>query len=111
MTEPTFILNEQGEPVPEPDLSKWAKWYAEASRSEGPAGRIVDRTDFPGGWVSTVFLGIDHNHFGEGPPGLWQSMIFGGLLNSQMDRCSGSREDAHALHALMVARLQPAAEE
>jgi hypothetical protein len=27
--------------------------------------------------VSTVFLGIDHNWSGEGPPVLWETMIFG----------------------------------
>jgi hypothetical protein len=28
--------------------------------------------------VSTVFLNLDHNHSGEGPPILFETMIFGG---------------------------------
>jgi hypothetical protein len=27
-------------------------------------------------WVSTVFLGLDHNHSGEGPPVLFETMVF-----------------------------------
>jgi hypothetical protein len=103
-----YILNDQGEPMPEPDIEKWSAWFEEASRTEGPKSRIVDRTDFPGGWVSTVFLGLDHNWSGEGPPILWESMIFGSSLDQEQDRCSGSREQAHAMHARMVAKLQPA---
>lgn len=31
--------------------------------------------------VSTVFLRLDHNFFGEGPPILFETMIFGGPLD------------------------------
>lgn len=38
--------------------------------------RIVARTEVaPGVVVSTVFLGLDHNHFG-GPPILFETMVF-----------------------------------
>ncbi len=35
--------------------------------------------------VSTVFLGIDHNHFGSKPI-LWETMIFGGRLDGYQER-------------------------
>jgi len=30
----------------------------------------------PGITVSTIFLGLDHNHFGKGPPLLFETMTF-----------------------------------
>ena len=39
--------------------------------------RIVAKTEVaPGVQVSTVFLGLDHNFFGDGPPLLFETMIF-----------------------------------
>ena len=31
--------------------------------------------------VSTVWLGLDHNFWFEGPPLIWETMIFGGRFN------------------------------
>lgn len=39
--------------------------------------RRVGHTQVGAMWVSTVFLGLDHNHFGEGPPILFETMVFG----------------------------------
>jgi hypothetical protein len=51
--------------------------------------RHVDQTKLPGGIrVSTVFLGIDHNFFDEGPPLLFETMIFGIDDDSYQTRCS-----------------------
>jgi hypothetical protein len=58
--------------------------------------------------VSTVFLGIDHNFDFEedAPPVLWETMVFNGPMDSEMDRCSGNREQAEAMHAKMVERVK-----
>lgn len=64
-----YILDGQ-EPVAEPDVIKWAKWFGGADRQV--ALDIVD-----GRRVSTVFLGIDHNFRSSGPPVLFETMIFG----------------------------------
>jgi len=37
--------------------------------------------------VSTVFLGLDHQ-FGDGPPLLFETMVFGGEHDQDMDRYS-----------------------
>lgn len=94
-----YILNEAGEPVVEPNLIKWAEWVEKADR-------IVDRTAFPGGFVSTAFgFGIDHNWMPDGPPILWETMVFGGPLDQETNRCAGAREQAMAMHQDMVDRV------
>jgi hypothetical protein len=114
-----YILDENGVPRQEPDLIKWAKWF------ENHGDRRVAETTVGEVWISTVFLGIDHNFSGEGPPILWETMTFRGDRTKkktvtimgkklttadgkweQQDRCSGSREQAEAMHASMVERVQ-----
>lgn len=97
-----FILDANGEPIPEPDIMKWANWFEKGRKK-------VARTNIGRGYVSTVFLGLDHSFTG-GDPILWETMIFGhnhfGLEFGQF-RCSGSREQAVAMHrsAVREARL------
>jgi len=63
------------------NLMDWARWMeAEA------AARTVARTDIDEGVrVSTVFLGIDHS-FGRGGPVLFETMVFGGEYDQEMER-------------------------
>lgn len=97
-----FILDEKGEkPIPCASLIVWGKWLQKA----GPK-RVVKRETIGDSDVSTVFLGLDHNHFDEGPPIIWETMVFGGKLDQEQDRCSGNREQAEAMHAKMVARVR-----
>jgi hypothetical protein len=65
-----YILDDDGHPVPEPDLYAWGRWY-ETSREK----RIVARTVTALHEVSTVFLALDHG-WGRGPPILWETMVF-----------------------------------
>lgn len=55
------------------------------------------------GAVSTVWLGLDHS-FGFGPPLIFETMVFGGPLDEEMERYS-SRESAMVGHRFMVMRL------
>jgi hypothetical protein len=70
MSEFLYILDDAGEPVQEPDVLKWAKWFETGTR-------IVEHTRLlkSGYFVSTVFLGIDHS-FGGRRPILFESMVF-----------------------------------
>ena len=47
--------------------------------------------------VSTVFLGIDHNYSGKGPPVLFETMVLGGPRNDTTFRYS-SWDDAEVFH-------------
>jgi hypothetical protein len=96
-----YILDERGEPIVEPDLMKWAKWFQVSNDK-----RLVKLEKVADGEVSTVFLGIDHNFSGAGEPVLWETMIFGGANDQYQDRCSGSREQAEAMHARAVQFLK-----
>lgn len=66
--------------------------------------RKVARDDGVNGYdVSTVFLGIDHNYNPEGPPLLFETMVFGtgGLDDVCCVRCS-TWEQAEAQHAKVL---------
>ncbi len=97
-----YILDEKGNPQPEPDLMKWARWY---ESQQDLRGRIVKADQIGDSKVSTIFLALDHAYNG-GPPVLWETMVFGGPMNQEQDRCSGSREQAEAMHAKMVERVK-----
>ena len=102
-----YILDERGEPAIEPSIMKWARWLEASANAEGPARRVVAYTDIVGGWVSTEFLGLDHNFSNIGPPLLWETAVYGGTRDGSRWRCSGSRHQALSLHAQIVARLLP----
>jgi hypothetical protein len=98
LTTGKYILDESGNPVPERNLITWAKWYEDSMEQ-----RQVAETYLPlwRAYVSTVFLAIDHQ-LGSGPPLLWETMVFEGMEGIDIDRCSGNREQAEAMHVKMV---------
>lgn len=85
--------------VPCNDLLTWARWFETAEKH-------VAQTTVGPLRVSTVFLGIDHR-FGGADPMLFETMIFGGLEDSEwsggyQERYS-SWVDAETGHAQAVA--------
>lgn len=99
-----FILDDNGKVVPEPDLIRWATWFENNSDK-----RVVARTTICDSKVSTVFLGLDYSRFSEfheATPILWETMVRGGKLDQDCDRCSGTREQAEAMHAKMVQKVE-----
>lgn len=54
--------------------------------------------------VSTVWISLDHS-FGEGPPLIFETLIFGGGLDGDMERYS-TLEAAHAGHEAVVQRVK-----
>jgi hypothetical protein len=79
----------------------WARWLEGADQK-----RIVQQTrlfkDEPNeALVSTVFLGLDHDFYGAGPPLLFETMVFGGLMNDYQHRCT-TYEQAQAMHIATV---------
>jgi hypothetical protein len=103
-----YILDRNGEPVPCPSLIQWGQWL-------NTANRHVAKTDLPDGhWVSTVFLGLDHNHArtvgipGADPrPILWETMVFSDYGEVQgFTRRYCSAKDAAEGHLQTVERVQ-----
>lgn len=99
MTSGKYILDANGQPQVEPDLMKWARWFETAES-------VVCQEWIGDSRVSTVFLGLDHNWAAEGPPILWETMVFNSRLNGQMDRCAGTREQAEAMHQQMIEKVK-----
>ena len=50
-------------------LLEWAEWFETAERR-------VASEDIAGIWISTVFLGLDHNYSSKGDPLLFETMTF-----------------------------------
>jgi hypothetical protein len=112
-----YILDETGEPQPVHDVLVWAEWI------EGQPDRVVLQTrvhrgradEAPlsrrrgGTWISTVFLGIDHNFAfhddDDAAPVLWETLIFGGPFDGEMARYA-SKIDALEGHVAYIARVQ-----
>lgn len=60
--------------------------------------RRVDKTEIGGMEVSTIFMGLDHNFHADGPPILFETMIFGDLeVTGEQWRCSTWMQ-AQAMH-------------
>ena len=64
------------------DLDTWAKAFSTIDR-------VVDKTEIGGMRVSTVFIGLDKNVDVDGPPFLFETMIFGDIEDTgDQWRCS-----------------------
>lgn len=77
-------------------MFEWAEWFGDGSK------RRIDYTEFEdGSYVSTVFLGLDHNFrfdkFLEHRPILFETMMFGGKFDQLQWRYStlGEAKQGH----------------
>ncbi len=94
-----YIL-EGTEVVEVKDLMEWAKWLESADRH-------VAKDESHGVKVSTVFIGLDYN-FGSGPPLLFETMVFGGKLDGEVNRYS-TWQEAETGHEAMKGRIEESA--
>lgn len=127
-----YILDENGEPK-RATLMQWARWFetpgarvVKVDYFDHPfpptesqifmyTGGVIFKPahDLEAGVtkldfrirVSTVFLGLDHNWSGEGPPILWETIVFGGPRCREMNRYD-SRAAALAGHEEMCLLVQ-----
>ena len=74
-----YRLDDQHQPVAVTDILEWGRWFETADR------HVADTRLDDGVRISTVFLGIDHQ-FGDGPPILFETLIFGGPHDQEMFR-------------------------
>ena len=105
-----------GKPVRISDPKKWEEFMSD------PDARRVASTQLKcGDWISTVFLGLDHNFAGSGPPMLYETMWFGRtpdddddlMVTTPIGREKGqtrtaTREQALGAHWAMVWEAQKA---
>jgi len=96
-----YALDADNQIIEIDDLIAWGRWLQDANRGVGYT-QITSEIE-----VSTVFLGLDHRYFGEGPPILFETMIFGGPLDQSMWRYS-SWDDAETGHRVAVAKARAA---
>ena len=90
-----YILGADGQTPIGVDLLTWAKWFETADQ-------IIEQTQIDSNvTVSTVFIGIDHRFGSDGPPLLFETMIFGGPEDQYKDRYV-SWSEAKAGHARAV---------
>ena len=92
-----YILKDRA-PVPCDDLYDWARWFETSKRhvANDEVGQVR---------ISTVFLGLDHRWGKDGPPLLFETMVFGGKRDGEQWRCS-TWDDAEAQHAATVKRVR-----
>jgi hypothetical protein len=78
------------------DLMTWAKWFEKTERhvADDKVGDVR---------ISTVFLGLDHSFCGAEPL-LFETLVFGGSLDGEMERYS-TWDEAEAGHKQMVKRI------
>jgi hypothetical protein len=90
-----YILNDKGEIVPTSDPIEFAKSF-ECAETQSMKDEVY------GVLVSTVFLGINHQYDPNGPPLVWETMVFG--LKGQEDRPIrySSKAEAEEGHKRMV---------
>ncbi len=87
-----------GNPV---SMTEWARIHSARIR-------VAQDTNVAGSAdVSTVYLGINHR-FGDGPPLIFETMVFGGPLDQEQERYS-TEAQARAGHAKWVEAVKFAA--
>jgi hypothetical protein len=94
-----FILDDDGNPVEETDLIKWATWYETSAER-----RRVALDTINGKRISTIFLAMDFDFmfYRKGKPILWETMIFDAKERSIYSKRYTSLADAKAGHAEAV---------
>jgi len=74
----------------------------------GEQDRTVARVTIGDYLISTVFLGLDHQFEDDGPPLLFETMVFGnGPLDERQERCT-TWEEAEVMHEKMCEDVRQA---
>jgi hypothetical protein len=72
-----FRLDDRGEPRPEADVEAWTRWFERADRS---IARTVVAPDVT---VLTTFRGVDESREPNERPRLFDTRVFGGILDGE----------------------------
>lgn len=67
------------------DAKTWAAWFEQATKDKA---RIIKQERVGKYFISTVFIGLDHNLFDQSHPHIFESMVFSGGESIDQDRYS-----------------------
>lgn len=95
---PRHYILVDGEPTPT-DVLTCHHWF-----EENRAKWVLRKTKIGEAMVSTVFLFMDHNFLDDGPPVLFELMVFGGRLHGAQDRFT-TQDEALMCHDFVVQTL------
>jgi hypothetical protein len=87
------------------EMLEWAEMFEK--RPENGDWWQIGRTQIGDVSVSTVWMGLDHN-WGDGPPLIFETMVFGGPLSDECERYT-TKEEAREGHSRWVAAVDQAA--
>jgi hypothetical protein len=93
-----YILGDDGRTPVAVDLLTWGRWL-ESQKPDGAA--LVGLTRVEDAEVSTVFIGLNQRHRADGPPLLFETLVFGGRLDGQGRRYA-TYDQAETGHLAMV---------
>ena len=79
------------------DLMTWARWFEATDRHV----KLTEQGDV---MISTAFLGFDCSFSDDGPPLIFETMVFQGEHGGEMERYS-TWDEAEAGHARWVAKV------
>lgn len=84
------------------------EWIAAVETRDTTTRRVAE-DEVGDVWVSTVWLGLNHNTRCDGPPLIFETMVFGGEHDQEAWRYS-TEVEAQAGHVAIVESLRAAAE-
>lgn len=87
-----FVLGEDGEPRRETDVESWTQWFEHADRN------IARTIVLPHVTVLTTFSGVYNPVESDSAPRLFETRVFGGVLDGE-EITSASRAEAVAAHS------------
>lgn len=98
-----YVLDENQNPVPEPDVLKWAEWFGTKWKNNIDNSRIIKKTLIGSKTVSTIFTSITSGLDYE--PLLWATGI---LINETLEYEAeyATKEEALADHERIVKGLK-----
>ena len=97
---PRYFILDGHTPVHVKDVLEWGNWFEGANNK-----RRIKRTVIDDIAISTVFLGLNHNFSSDGPPQIFETLVFNGPLDGEMYRYA-TWDEAVAGHKTMVARVR-----
>lgn len=96
---PLHYYDRQGNPI---SMKEWAKKFNDRTYQ-----RVIETVLSDGKWVSTVWLGLNHN-YGDSPSLIFETMVFPSKKNFGDLDCQrySSKEEALVGHKAMVKKWQ-----